>query len=129
MPNRWIEPVTDRVPLSTNEASDLERIELDTLILSEVLNVPIAVGPSTWEGKPYIPKSEMDRLVNNVRVIETAYHKPTGTPPLPDPPYFVYWKLNDLEENLRRVFEMWEANHYEKIYAGEIYASEKIGVI
>ena len=129
MPDRWIEPVTNRVSTATNEAEDLDRIELDTLILSEVLHVTISPGPTTWSGRPYIPKSEMDRLVNNVKRIEDAYHKPSASPPLPVAPYFVYWKLNDLEENLKLVYEMWAANHYEKNYAGEIYSGEMIGVL
>ena len=90
--------------------SDLERIENNIHLLSEVLEL----GLITYDGSiPYIPNlSYWSNLILNVSTIRTSYSVHSDTPQVPDEPINRYEKVNDIEKILLDIYEIILTNFY-----------------
>lgn len=106
--------------------SDLERIESNVQLLSDVLELDLY---TYVDDVPEIP-DEMyyENLLQNVSAIREAYCIHASTPPIPDAPMNTYGKVNDVEEILLDVYSILMNNfHY---YCGdEIYSGDSIGAL
>lgn len=106
--------------------SDLERIENNVQLLSDVLELDL---PTYVDNIPDLPdESYYLNLVNNVQALrESAYIRRT-TPQTPQQPINTYTKWNDIEKILQDIFEILHNNFY--YYCGsEIYAGEEFGLL
>lgn len=124
----WQEPVFDRTQADVDYARaqlsgginnveykgcfnplDINRIEGDIQYLSDALNtLRYANKVSTvqnWakESLPY--KSQLDRIINNVGILWSKYHKPNGAVDLPTT-LLTYEQVNALEKNIYLLKEM-----------------------
>ena len=106
--------------------SDLERIESNIQLLSDVLELNLATYA---EGVPELPdETYYANLLRNVSAIREAYCIHVGTPRAPDEPMNTYEKVNDVEAILLDVYTILMNNfHY---YCGdEIYAGDSFGAL
>lgn len=60
--------------------------------------------------------------------VRAAYYTLPGTPNIPTAPSTLYSAINDMEQVLWSLHELWQRNSV-KQYAGEICAGQEIGVI
>ena len=87
--------------------SDLDRIERNITILSELLHVPILSMD-----RDIIPRvSYFDRLLINVKRIRASNYRMYRTPEVPEKPINYYTKVNDIERILWDAYIMWVRNH------------------
>lgn len=106
--------------------SDLERIEGNVHLLSEVLEL----GLVTYDGNiPYIPNlSYWANLIRNVSAIRTSYSIHSDTPKVPNEPINDFQKINDIEKILLDVYEIILTNfYYESI--DEITMGDEVGLV
>lgn len=104
-------------------ASDLERVQNNIQLLSDVLELDLSV-PAV----PEPPDETFYELIrSNTSCIRGAYCIHSTTPETPDAPLNTYSKWNDIEKILADVYEILLNNfHY---YCGEIYAGEDTGLL
>lgn len=153
-PYIWIPPVTDRTQTDVDRAkgliaagwqamteaerqeylsglkgcmnlADFERIENNVQILLDVLEIDSAAHVGDI---PEFPKEAyFADLQKNVSLIRGGYGTHSDTPQVPELPYNVWQKYNDLEKILADVYETVSSQfHY---YTGEIYAGEETGLL
>lgn len=105
-------------------ATDLERIQNNIRLLSDVLELDLSVS-----AVPEIPDEIFYEAVRvNIASIRGAYCIHTTTPETPEAPLNTFSKWNDIERILADVYEILLNNfHY---YCGsEIYAGDDIGLL
>lgn len=106
--------------------SDLERIENNIHLLSEVLEL----GLVTYDRNiPYIPNlSYWSNLILNVSTIRTSYSVHSDTPQVPDTPINVFNKVNDIEKILLDIYEIILTNfYYESL--DELTMGDEVGLV
>lgn len=104
--------------------SDLERIQNNVQLLSDVLELDLVV-----EEIPEIPKTNFySALLTNVEAIRGAYCIHTDTPPTPAAPLNTFQKWNDIEKILLDVYEIL-MNNFSYYCGSEIYAGDTSGLL
>lgn len=105
-------------------ASDLERIHNNIQLLSDVLELNLAVS----EVSEFPTVSLFNEIRENTGKIRNAYCIHSTTPIVPDEPLNTFEKWNDIERILDDVYKILLNNfHY---YCGtEIYAGESNGLL
>lgn len=104
--------------------SDLERIQNNIQLLSDVLEIGLAVSTV-----PELPtESFFDQIIQNTEDIRNAYCIHASTPVTPQEPLNTYQKWNDIERILTDVYTILLNNFY--YYCGnEIYAGDSTGLL
>lgn len=104
--------------------ADLERIQNNIQLLSDVLELDLAVDTI-----PDIPKVNFyNALARNVEAIRGAYCIHSDTPPTPNAPLNTYQKWNDIEKILLDVYEIL-LNNFSYYCGNEIYAGDTTGLL
>lgn len=89
----------------------------------------IAQKPArTWTSLGLLTRAQMQRILDNLATVRAAYYTLPGTPNIPTAPSTLYSAINDMEQVLWSLHELWQRNSV-KQYAGEICAGQEIGVI
>lgn len=104
--------------------SDLERIQNNTQLLSDVLEIELTVSTV-----PELPtQSFYAQIIQNTEAIRDAYCIHSTTPVTPQEPLNTYQKWNDIERILTDVYTILLNNfHY---YCGnEIYSGDDTGLL
>ena len=80
--------------------------------------------------KCYFSAAMLNRLAN-LNTVRDAYNTLPGTPEIPAFPATGYADVNAIEQILWSLRETWERNDNpaRKVYTGELYAGQMIGVI
>ena len=104
--------------------SDMQRIQNNTQLLSEVLELKLAVADA-----PDHPNEQfLTSVLANTEIIRNAYMIHSDTPETPQMPVNTYQKLNDIEKILNDVYSILMSNF--NYYCGtEIYAGEETGLL
>lgn len=131
----WEAPVIDRseqdiinrTPKGFMNFSDLNRIEGNCEILGEWFDVGISTR--TWSRNDFPAVSEFERIRNNIISLREAYYTLPMTPDTPDSPLTSWSKINDIEQILFDLHDLYLKVLQSLYYVGEIYAGEEIGVI
>lgn len=105
-------------------ASDLDRVQNNIQLLSEVLEIELNVSDT-----PEFPtKAFFDEIITNTEAIRNAYCIHDTTPVTPQEPLNTFQKWNDIEKILTDVYEILLNNFY--YYCGnDIYAGEETGLL
>lgn len=104
--------------------SDLERIQNNIQLLSDVLEISLTVS-----AVPEFPQhSFFNQIIQNTESIRNAYCIHANTPETPTEPINTFSKWNDIEKILTDVYEILLNNfHY---YCGnEIYTGDTTGLL
>lgn len=104
----------------------LNRIEGNTAHMAQLLGVEI--DTRTWTSLGLLTRAQMQRILDNLATVRAAYCTLPGTPNIPTAPSTLYSAINDMEQVLWSLHELWQRNSV-KQYAGEICAGQEIGVI
>ena len=104
----------------------LNRIEGNTAHMAQLLGVEI--DTRTWTSLGLLTRAQMQRILDNLATVRAAYYTLPGTPNIPTAPSTLYSAINDMEQVLWSLHELWQRNSV-KQYAGEICAGQEIGVI
>ena len=104
--------------------SDIQRIQNNTQLLSEVLELDLTVADV-----PEHPDEKfLASILANTEIIRNAYMIHSDTPETPQMPVNTYRKLNDVEKILNDVYSILMSNF--NYYCGtEIYAGEETGLL
>ena len=149
----WMQPVTDRSQNDANRVlellkkgwdnfntdektewlsgmkgalnlSDMQRIQNNTKLLSDVLELNLAVS-----AVPEAPNETfLKSVLNNTEIIRNAYMIHSDTPQTPDMPVNTYQKLNDIEKILDDVYGIL-LNNFNYYCGTEIYAGDDTGLL
>lgn len=104
--------------------SDLERIQNNVQLLSDVLELGLSVA-----AVPELPgESFYDQLLVNVEAIRNGYCVHADTPKTPAAPLDTYQKWNDIEHILLDVYKIL-LNNFHYYCGGEIYAGNETGLL
>lgn len=105
-------------------ASDLERIQNNILLLSDILEIGLTVSkvPKLWT------ESLFQEILENVAAIRKAYIVYTFTPEIPEVPLNTYEKWNDIEQILEDVYTIL-LNNFCYYCGNEIYAGDETGLL
>ena len=119
----WQVPIYDRTEADVKAKADkcyfsaamLNRIEGNLAYLADLFGVSIQT--KTWVSTDFLTPSQMQRILANLKTVRDAYNT------LPD--------VNAIEQILWSLRETWERNDNpaRKVYTGELYAGQMIGVI
>lgn len=109
-------------------SSDLNRIEQNMNVLSDFLGITITI--KTWQETDIPTEPDFTRIRNNLISIrnqavlqELIYD---STPEIPELPWNVYQKINDIEKIIYDIYGLYTAKYY---YCGqEFYCGETIGI-
>jgi hypothetical protein len=123
----WQAPVTNRTAAAYLNAADLNRIDGNLKVLAGMFGIQVA--PKVWTSTDWPTEGAFARLLQDATAVRAAYFVLPNTPALPQNPLTMYGQWNDLEENLRVLYDLWQRNQKNRIYAGELYAGGQIGVI
>lgn len=109
-------------------ASDLNRIEGNTKVLSDFFASPVSV--KSWTSAEIPRRSDYLRIINNVKKIRSAWFGLTNTPQTPSQPLNTYQKWNDIERILHDLNYTYQRYLNSFYYCNsEIFAGEGIGDI
>lgn len=130
----WQTPVYDRTAADVAAGAEkcyitaelLNRIEGNTAHMAQLLGVEI--DTRTWTSLGLLTRAQMQRILGNLATVRAAYYTLPGTPNIPTAPSTLYSAINDMEQVLWSLHELWQRNSV-KQYAGEICAGQEIGVI
>lgn len=130
----WQTPVYDRTAADVAAGAEkcyitaelLNRIEGNTAHMAQLLGVE--VDTRTWTSLGLLTRAQMQRILDNLATVRAAYYTLPGTPNIPTTPSTLYSTINDMEQILWSLHELWQRNSV-KQYAGEICAGQEIGVI
>lgn len=104
--------------------SDLERIQNNTQLLSDVLEIGLTVSKV-----PELPtQSFFNQIIQNTEAIRNAYCIHSTTPVTPKEPLNTYQKWNDIERILTDVY-MILLNNFHYYCGNEIYSGEDTGLL
>ena len=133
----WQVPIYDRTETDVKAKADkcyfsaamLNRIEGNLAYLADLFGVTIQT--KTWASTDFLTPSQMQRILANLKTVRDAYNTLPGTPEIPAFPATGYADVNAIEQILWSLRETWERNDNpaRKVYTGELYAGQMIGVI
>ena len=133
----WQVPIYDRTETDVKAKADkcyfsaamLNRIEGNLAYLADLFEVTIQT--KTWASTDFLTPSQMQRILANLKTVRDAYNTLPGTPEIPAFPATGYADVNAIEQILWSLRETWERNDNpaRKVYTGELYAGQMIGVI
>lgn len=133
----WQVPIYDRTEAGVKAKADkcyfsaamLNRIEGNLAYLADLFGVSIQT--KTWVSTDFLTPSQMQRILANLKTVRDAYNTLPGTPEIPAFPATGYADVNAIEQILWSLRETWERNDNpaRKVYTGELYAGQMIGVI
>lgn len=133
----WQVPIYDRTEVDVKEKADkcyfsaamLNRIEGNLAYLADLFGVSIQT--KTWASTDFLTPRQMQRILANLKTVRDAYNTLPGTPEIPAFPATGYADVNAIEQILWSLRETWERNDNpaRKVYTGELYAGQMIGVI
>ncbi len=133
----WQVPIYDRTEAAVKAKADkcyfsaamLNRIEGNLAYLADLFGVTIQT--KTWVSTDFLTPSQMQRILANLKTVRDAYNTLPGTPEIPAFPATGYADVNAIEQILWSLRETWERNDNpaRKVYTGELYAGQMIGVI
>ena len=133
----WQVPIYDRTETDVKAKADkcyfsaamLNRIEGNLANLEDLIGVSIQT--KTWVSTDFLTPSQMQRILANLKTVRDAYNTLPGTPEIPAFPATGYADVNAIEQILWSLRETWERNDNpaRKVYTGELYAGQMIGVI
>lgn len=104
--------------------SDLQRIQNNTQLLSDVLELGLTV-----EDVPNCPNENFFKsLVDNTDSIRNSYMIHSSTPLTPSLPLNTYQKINDIEKILEDVYLIL-MNNFSYYCGNEIYAGDETGLL
>lgn len=95
--------------------SDIKRNENNCYVLAQILNLSLITYKDNLPERP--DSKYFDNLLKNVGIIRSAGYFYTSTPQVPEQPINTYQKLNDIEQILHDVYEVYNANF--TYFAGE----------
>lgn len=108
--------------------SDLNRIEQNMNVLSEILGLTITVKP--WQETDIPINTDFTRIRNNLisirsqAVLQGLIYN--STPEVPNLPFNTYQKINDIEKIIFDIYMLYTIKYY---YCGqELYCGETIGI-
>ena len=67
---------------------------------------------------------EMQRILGNLAVVRAAYFARPGAPDIPPLPCVTWLAVNDMEEIIAGIRDLWDRNRALKQYADELSAGE-----
>ena len=104
--------------------SDLERIQSNIQLLSDVLEIGLTVSavPDPWT------ESFFEEILQNVASIRAAHIVYSTTPPVPVHPLNTYQKWNEIERILSDVYTIL-LNNFNYYCGSEIYAGDETGLL
>lgn len=125
----WQTPVYDRTAADVAAGAEkcyitaelLNRIEGNTAHMAQLLGVEI--DTRTWTSLGLLTRAQMQRILDNLATVRAAYYTLPGTPNIPTAPSTLYSAINDMEQVLWSLHELWQRNSV-KQYAGEICAGQ-----
>lgn len=133
----WIEPVTDRTAADVAarndkgvlQAADMNRVENDIAVLGSKLSLSV-LTPISYTMASNVMRSRYALILSDTQSIRDAYPFKDGAPALDfEIPLNTWQKWNAIEQNLKYVYDQLEKAENVKLYCGEGYAGEGIGVI
>lgn len=95
---------------------------------NELIIPMMSIDTRTWTSLGLLTRAQMQRILDNLATVRAAYYTLPGTPNIPTAPSTLYSAINDMEQVLWSLHELWQRNSV-KQYAGEICAGQEIGVI
>lgn len=121
----WQTPVYDRTAADVAAGAEkcyitaelLNRIEGNTAHMAQLLGVEI--DTRTWTSLGLLTRAQMQRILDNLATVRAAYYTLPGTPNIPTAPSTLYSAINDMEQVLWSLHELWQRNSV-KQYAGSI---------
>lgn len=125
--DRSAQDVLNRTKKGVLNAVDLNRIESNSKVIADKIAIPVIT--KSWNIGDIPRASDFSRIRNNVERIRNGFAIKQDTPECPVQPLNDYKKWNAIEKILFDVNDIYERNKETKIYCGEIYAGEGIGVI
>ena len=133
----WIEPVTDRTAADVAarndkgvlQAADLNRVENDIAVLGSKLSLSV-LTPINYTMASFVRRSRYAKILSDAQAIREAYPFKDGAPALDfEVPLNTWQKWNAIEQNIKYVYDQLARAENVKLYCGEGYAGEGIGVI
>lgn len=108
--------------------SDLNRIEQNMNVLSEILGLTITI--KTWQETDIPTNTDFTRIRNNLMSIRSQAVLQgliyASTPEVPNLPFNHYQKINDIEKIIFDIYTLYTNKYY---YCGqEVYCGEAIGL-
>lgn len=125
--DRSAQDVLQRTKRGVLNADDLNRIENNCKEIGDKIAIPVTVKSWAVGGLPRV--SDYARIRKNVEDIRNGYGIKSDTPETPKSPLNAYQKWNDIEKILYDVNDLYERTMSAKVYCGEMYAGNEIGVI
>lgn len=109
-------------------SSDLNRIEQNMSVLSGFLGLTITT--KTWQETDIPTNPDFTRIRNNLMSIRNKAEEMEllydSTPEIPELPWNLYQKINDIEKIIHDIYNLHTAKYY---YCGqELYCGETIGI-
>ena len=106
----------------------LNRIETNITIIASLLNVTDLTIKTNWGRSDWYTPGQITRLLENAATLRAAYYVYHDTPELPDT--LIDWEqFNSYEKVLSDLYALFLENQYNKIYCGETFSGQTIGVI
>ena len=106
--------------------SDIKRNGNNCYILAQLLNLSLVTYRDNLPEHPNM--TYFENLLRNVSMIRNTGYLYSGTPQVPELPINTYQKLNDIEQILHDVYEVYNANF--TYYAGEgMYAGDDTNLL
>ncbi len=108
--------------------SDLNRIEQNMSVLADMLGFEVQI--KVWQETDILTNSDFTRIRNNLTSIRNKAEEMgllyDSTPEVPDLPWNLYQKINDIERIIYDIYSLYTAKYY---YCGqELYCGETIGI-
>lgn len=131
----WEEPITDRTAEDVEyrrkkaycNARDLNRLEGNSGILGVLFGLQLNIR--TWRREDFPTVGELNRILENIEALRTAYYTRQDTPATPQMPLTTWEKWNVAETILRDLYQIWRQNEEVALRTGESWSGEGIGVI
>lgn len=132
----WIEPITDRTAADVAarndkgvlQAADMNRVETDIEIVGDKLSIS-TLTPVTYTMSSKPKRSRFALILSSAQSIRNVYPFKAASALDFELPLNTWQKWNAIEDNLKYVHEQLEKADNVKLYCGEGYAGEGIGVI
>lgn len=105
---------------------DINRIENDIRYIADRLNVlkyTNTVTTKSWDMYRVPNVTEVNRLINNVSKLITAYYRPADSPDLPVT-LLTYEQVNALEKNLYMIKHLIDSEENQYRYCGTVICGE-----
>ena len=125
----WQTPVYDRTAADVAAGAEkcyitaelLNRIEGNTAHMAQLLGVEI--DTRTWTSLGLLTRAQMQRILDNLATVRAAYYTLPGTPNIPTAPSTLYSAINDMEQVLWSLHELWQRNSVKPVSYTHLYYS------